>query len=135
MNTITVNCTIKAPAHKVWECWTNPEHIVGWNFATEDWTCPSAVNELVAGGKFSWRMEARDGSFGFDYAGTYDRIDAPREIQKHLDDGRKVNITFTESDGMTEVTETFEPDENDPELQRQGWQAILNNFKKYVESH
>ena len=133
--TITIQTTIQAPLEKVWTSWTTPTHITHWNFATDEWHCPEAVNDLKPGGTFSWRMEAKDGSMGFDYAGTYLQVKQPNSIEKQLADGRKVDIFFTEKNGETTVTEVFEPDlQHDPELQRQGWQAILQNFKNYVES-
>ncbi len=132
---ITIKTSVSADINKVWEFWTKPEHITRWNFATPEWHCPDAVNELAPKGKFSWRMEAKDGSMGFDYSGTYLEIEEPNLIKKQLDDGRMVEISFIERDEIVEVVETFEPDENDPELQKQGWQAILNSFKNYVESN
>lgn len=134
MKEIEVECTIAADEKTVWEFWTTPKHITQWNFATDEWCCPNAVNELEAKGKFSWRMEAKDGSMGFDYSGTYQEIMPYSKIGLTLDDGRAVTIRFEHENGITTVTETFEPDENNPDLQKQGWQAILNNFKKYVES-
>ena len=133
MKEIIVKTKINEKVGKVWQLWTEPEHIVNWNFASSDWACPKAVNDLKPGGKFSWRMEAKNGSMGFDFSGTYIQIDEYRLIEKKLDDNRKVKITFAENEGITEVIETFEPDEIDPDLQKQGWQAILDNFKKYVE--
>jgi uncharacterized protein YndB with AHSA1/START domain len=132
-NRITVSAQITASKENVWEYWTTPQHIVNWNFASDEWYCPSAENDLKPSGKFSWRMEAKDGSMGFDYSGQYESIKTHEIIELTLDDGRKVTIEFSESDGKTEVIESFEPDENDPDLQRQGWQAILDNFKAYVE--
>jgi uncharacterized protein YndB with AHSA1/START domain len=129
-----VDVKVKDAPSRVWEYWTDPEHIVNWNFATPEWHCPTAENDLVPGGRFSWRMEARDGSMGFDYAGRYDQIVEGQKIDKTLDDGRKVILIFEKEDNHTRVREIFEPDENDPELQKQGWQAILENFKNYVES-
>lgn len=133
--TITVKTKVAARVQKVWEYWTDPNHISKWNFASTEWHCPNAKNDLKPKGEFSWRMEAKDGSMAFDYAGTYDEVYDFKLIKKHLSDGRKIEISFTEHDGTTEVVETFEPDENDPDLQRQGWQAILDNFKRYVESN
>ena len=133
MKMITVKTTIKSDLEKVWEYWTTPDHITQWNFATPEWHCPSAKNDLREGGTFSWRMGAKDGSMGFDYAGKYIKIEKPTLIKKELGDRRRVEITFTTKNGGVEVVETFEPDENDPELQKQGWQAILDNFKQYVE--
>jgi uncharacterized protein YndB with AHSA1/START domain len=135
MNTITVKNTIKSDIEKAWQYWTDPNHIVNWNFATNEWHCPAAINDLNPGGKFSWRMEAKDGSMAFDYSGVYESVEKHKKIRKRLDDGRLVHISFSEIDGKTELVETFEPDQNDPELQRQGWQAILDNFKNYVESN
>ena len=132
---ITVQININSDTQKVWKYWTSSDHITQWNFATKEWHCPSAINDLKPNGKFSWRMEAKDGSMAFDYAGIYDEVYDFKLIKKHLSDGRKIEISFRESDGCTEVVETFEPDENDPDLQRQGWQAILDNFKRYVESN
>jgi uncharacterized protein YndB with AHSA1/START domain len=134
-NTITVKQSIAAPLARVWTCWTSPEHIVNWNFATDDWHCPNAENNLTPGGRFLWRMEAKNGSMAFDYSGTYRKVEPMKLIELSLDDNRKVTITFSEKSEYTEVTEVFVPDDNDIELQQQGWQAILNNFKKYVESN
>jgi uncharacterized protein YndB with AHSA1/START domain len=133
--TITVETTIKAPIEQVWEFWTAPEHIIHWNFATDDWSCPSAENDLRPGGAFNWRMEAKNGSMGFDFTGTYDEIEQYKSIKYTLDDGRKTEITFSTKGDSTEVVETFEPESSNPlELQQTGWQSILNNFKKYAES-
>ena len=133
--TITVSTSVSALLSKVWETWTNPKHIMNWNFASDEWKCPRVINDLKPKGKFSWRMEAKDGSMGFDYAGSYLKVDNLQSIEKQLEDGRKIHISFSEKEGFTEVIETFEPDENNPELQRQGWQAILNNFKSYTERY
>jgi uncharacterized protein YndB with AHSA1/START domain len=133
---ITVQTTVNAPIGKVWTFWTAPEHITGWNFAIDEWQCPSAVNDLRVGGKFSSRMEAKDGSFGFDFEGVYEAVIPQERIEYVLGDGRKVKITFTAKGTETEVIETFDPEsENGIELQQQGWQAILNNFKKYTEAN
>jgi uncharacterized protein YndB with AHSA1/START domain len=134
-NRIIVSVKIQASKEKVWEYCTTPRHIVNWNFASTEWHCPSAENDLKPRGKFSWRMEARDGSMGFDYSGQYDAINKYEIIELTLDDGREVSIEFLELDGMTDVIESFEPDTNDPELQKQGWQTILDNFKAYVEAN
>jgi uncharacterized protein YndB with AHSA1/START domain len=133
-DSIRVETLVRAPIQKVWEYWTSPEHIIKWNFASDDWHCPSAENNLRSGGKFSWRMEAKNGSMGFDYSGKYTQIKELELIKLVLEDDRQVGIEFRENDGMTAVIEVFEPDENDPELQRLGWQAILDNFKNYVEA-
>jgi uncharacterized protein YndB with AHSA1/START domain len=132
---ITVEVLIDSPLKKVWECWTLPNHITGWNFASDEWYCPRAENNLVSGGIFSWRMEAKDGSMGFDFSGKYKRIEPLELIENILDDERSVTVQFRKEGESTKVTETFETEQmNSEELQRQGWQAILNNFKKYVEA-
>ncbi|MBK6635141.1 MAG: SRPBCC family protein [Chitinophagaceae bacterium] len=133
---ITVETIVQAPVEKVWECWTKPEHITGWNNASDDWHTPRAENDLRVGGKFLSRMEARDGSMGFDFSGVYDEVKPNERIAYTLDDDRKVKIVFTGNDNETTVTETFEAEkENSVELQRGGWQSILDNFKKYTESN
>jgi uncharacterized protein YndB with AHSA1/START domain len=131
---ITVTATIDASIETVWNNWTAPEHIVNWNNASDDWHTPKAENDLRIGGKFLSRMEAKDGSFGFDFEGTYDVVETHKTIEYTLPDGRHVSIQFQEKGNQTEVTETFDPEnQNPPELQQQGWQMILNNFKKYTE--
>ncbi|MCB0735226.1 MAG: SRPBCC domain-containing protein [Flavobacteriales bacterium] len=131
---ITVEVSVNQPISRVWECWTNPTHIVNWNFAADTWCCPSAENDLQPGGRFSWRMEAKDGSMGFDYCGTYESIDQYERIDKVLDDDRKVTITFEEQGDATHVTETFDiEDVNSADLQRNGWQSILENFRLECE--
>ena len=133
--TITVKTTVNAQADKVWRYWTEPEHITRWNNASEDWHSPRAQNDLRAGGRFNVRMEARDGSQGFDFEGTYDKVDPPKEIAYTMDDGRKVRVTFKPEGKSTKIVETFEPEtENPADMQRDGWQAILDSFKKYAES-
>ncbi len=134
MRAITVKTTINQPVDKVWELWTNPDHIVNWNFASPDWCCPTATNDLTPNGKLSWRMEAKNGSMGFDFGGTYNKVATHSLLSYTLDDGRNVQVTFSKSGNGTELIETFDPDENDLELQKQGWQAILNNFKAYAEN-
>jgi uncharacterized protein YndB with AHSA1/START domain len=131
---ITIETVVHAPVEKVWEYWTDPEHIMKWNNASEDWFTPSAVNDLSPGGKFNWRMEAKDGSFGFDFTGAYDEVKKHKLITYTLDDGRKVRITFTPHGEETKVQEIFEAEStNSTELQRAGWQAILYNFKRLAE--
>ena len=131
--TIKVQTTVPLSIEKVWEIWTKPEHIVNWNFASNEWHCPAATNELKPNGKFSWRMEAKDGSMGFDYSGVYRIIDPKEKIIKILDDGRLVEIEFYETVNGVKITESFEvEDQNSVDLQRQGWQAILDNFKVYA---
>lgn len=132
----TIQAVIHAPVEKVWQYWNEPDHITKWNHASDDWHSPYAENDLRAGGRFLFRMEAKDGSFGFDFSGTYDEVVSHERISYTLDDGRKVQITFQSQNGKTEVIETFEAETTHPaELQKQGWQAILNNFKAYVEQN
>lgn len=136
MNKITIETTVNAPLEKVWDFWGKPEHITKWNAASEDWHTPRAENDLRTGGKFSSRMEAKDGSFGFDFEGIYGEVIDHQKIAYAMPDGRQVEILFEEVNGQTKVTEHFDPEtENSEEMQRQGWQAILDNFKKYVEGH
>ena len=132
---VTVETTIQAPVEKVWEFWTEPIHITKWNFASDEWHSPFAENDLREGGKFTSRMEAKDGSLGFDFSGVYDEIKRHEVIAYTLEDGRKVRISFNVRAGETEIIETFDAETSHSiELQQQGWQAILNNFKKYVDS-
>ena len=133
---ITVKNTVKAPIEKVWKYWTAPEHITKWNNASDDWHSPAAENDLRVGGKFSARMEAKDGSMGFDFAGVYDEVKPHQRIAYTLGDGRRVNVDFTSNGKETDVSETFEAeDTHSIDMQRGGWQAILDNFKKYTESN
>ena len=132
---ITIQAILSVDTKKVWDSYTNPEHITKWNFASEDWHCPLSENDLRVGGKLKSRMEAKDGSFGFDFEATYDRIIDLQEITYTMVDGRQVITIFERLGGSTKVTTTFEAEVQNPsEIQREGWQAILNNFKKYVES-
>ena len=132
---ITIQAIINAPVEQVWKCWTSPEDIVNWNYASNDWLTTSAENDLRVGGKFTYRMEAKDGSIGFDFYGIYERVVKNSEIEILLGDGRKVHILFTRDGSKTIVEEIFDAESTNPiELQRNGWQAILDNFKKYVES-
>jgi uncharacterized protein YndB with AHSA1/START domain len=138
MNTtkITVETIIAADSKKVWDFWTSPEHITKWNFASDDWHCPKAENDLRVGGKLRSRMEAKDGSFGFDFEAIYDEIIDQKKITYTMPDGRQATTDFEHLDGKTKVTTTFDAEtENSVEMQRAGWQAILDNFKKYVESN
>ncbi len=133
---ITVETTVNAPVEKVWTLWNGAEHIVKWNAASDDWHTTSAQNDLQVGGKLNARMEAKDGSFGFDFWGIYDEIKTNQLIAYTLGDGRKVKIIFTPEGNSTKITETFEAEEtNSIELQQGGWQSIMNNFKKYAETH
>lgn len=132
---ITVRTFVALDPVTVWELWTLPEHVVRWNFASDDWHTPSAVNDLRAGGGFTYRMEAKNGSAGFDFSGIYEIVRAPSVIVYAMDDGRRVEITFTGTNGGTEIVETFDAEhQNSTELQRNGWQSILDNFRKYAES-
>jgi uncharacterized protein YndB with AHSA1/START domain len=135
-NKITIEATILADIKKVWEYYTKPEHIVKWNFASDDWQCPSATNDLKVGGKYWARMEAKDGSFGFDFEATYSKIIEFEKIEYVLFDTRVVEIQFKQLADKTEVIVRFDAETENPiDMQRDGWQAILNNFKKHVESN
>lgn len=134
MEPITISTSVRLPASRVWELWTDPMHIIKWNAASDDWFTPYAESDLRSGGRFCSRMEARDGSMGFDFTGTFTTTEPPHLLEYTIDDGRKVTVRFSEENGSTVVTETFEPENvHSPELQRSGWQAILDNFKKYAE--
>ncbi len=131
---ISIQTKVNAPIEKVWSAWITPEDVQNWNFASDDWVCPKAQNNFAVGERFSYRMEAKDGSMGFDFEGTYTSITEHQLIEYKLDDDRKVKITFEKSNDGTLVVETFDAeDENSAEMQRQGWQNILDNFKKHVE--
>ena len=133
---ITVKSSINAPVKKVWEYWTKPEHITQWNNASDDWHTPWAKNDLRVGGRFTARMEARDGSMGFEFGGTYDAIKLNEFIGYTMDDGRKVEVTFASQGDMTSVIEDFEAEETHSiEMQQGGWQAIMDNFRKYTEAN
>jgi uncharacterized protein YndB with AHSA1/START domain len=133
---ITINATVSADRQKVWDYYTQPEHIINWNFASDDWQCPSASNDMRVGGKYSARMEAKDGSFGFDFEAIYDDILSGESFIYTMTDGRQVNVSLESRGNQTDITVTFDAEtQNSIELQRNGWQAILDNFKKYVESN
>jgi len=133
---VTVEATVKAPVEKVWELWSGPDHITKWNSASDDWHTPWAKNDLRTGGNFSSRMEARDGSMGFEFGGVYDEVVTHKRIAYTMGDGRTVKVTFEDKGNETKVTETFDAESQNPvEMQRGGWQAILDNFKKYAETH
>lgn len=133
-NKITVETRINKPMDEVWEKWTKTEHITKWNQASDDWHCPTAENDLRPGGTFTYRMAARDGSSGFDFGGTYDEVVLGERITYTMGDKRQVEVIFKEEDGKVLLTEHFDAEEIMPrEVQRSGWQAILNNFKAYVE--
>lgn len=134
-NLVKVESLIEKNKELVWECWTNPKHIVKWYFATDDWHTPSANHNFIEGGSFSFRMESKDGSMGFDYAGTYTTINEYEQIEYVLEDGRKVKISFVGIDQHVLVSEQFEVERtNSIDMQEKGWQNILTNFKRYVES-
>ena len=132
---VTVEATVDAPVEKVWKTWSEPHHIKNWCAASDDWHAPKAENDLRTGGAFSTRMEAKDGSFGFDFGGVYDNVKENELIEYTMGDGRKVDVKFSPAGDQTKVVETFEAEATNPvEMQRGGWQAILDNFKKYTES-
>jgi uncharacterized protein YndB with AHSA1/START domain len=132
---ISIQALISAPKEKVWGCWTDPQHITQWNAASDDWHCPKASNDLQVGGLFSSTMAAKDGSFSFDFGGSHKTVEHLHLIVSELEDGRNMSVKFTVKGNQTLVEETFDTEsENDPEMQRAGWQAILNNFKAHVES-
>jgi uncharacterized protein YndB with AHSA1/START domain len=132
---ITVSAIVAAPLAHVWKCWTSAEDVRKWNFASDDWHCPAAKNDLRVGGKFTYRMAARDGSAEFDFEGVYSIIDPQRRIEFSMSDGRKVIVRFEALGKATRVTESYDPEsEHSGELQRQGWQAILDNFRKHTEA-
>lgn len=132
---ITVEAVVNVPVQKLWKAWTSPDDITQWNNASEDWHTPFATNDLREGGRFLSRMESKDGSMGFDFSGIYQKINENELIEYTIDDGRKVKVVFTGQGNKTKVTEIFEAeDQNSQEMQRAGWQAILDNFKKYAES-
>jgi uncharacterized protein YndB with AHSA1/START domain len=133
---ITIQNTIKAPVEKVWQLWTTPEHVTKWNHASDDWHSPRAENDLRPGGKFVYRMEAKDGSFGFDFGGVYNQVKTNELIEYTMEDDRKVINNFSGKGTETKVVVTFDAESENPvEMQRDGWQAILDNFKKYVEAN
>lgn len=132
---ITVATLVRVPLERAWQVFTQPDHITQWYFAANDWECPTARNDLRVGGEFAFRMQAKDGSVGFDFAGTYQYVKPLRYLGFTIGD-RKVNVSFDEvSDVQTRVTEVFEPeDQNSADMQRAGWLAILENFKRHAES-
>jgi len=132
---VIIEATVSAGTKKVWDYWNKPEHITKWNFAADDWHCPKAENDLRVGGKLKSRMEASDGSFGFDFEATYDEVTDQKKITYTIADGRKATTDFENLDGKTKITTVFDAENENPiEMQKAGWQAILDNFKKYVES-
>ncbi|MCC2589936.1 SRPBCC family protein [Chryseobacterium sp. MFBS3-17] len=131
---ITVETLVHADLDTVWKCYTDPQHITGWNFASADWHCPSVTNQLVPGGLYTARMEARDGSAGFDFQAVYDEIIDQQKIRYTMTDGREAETTFRHEGDSVAVTTIFDAEHSHPvELQQQGWQAILDQFKQYTE--
>lgn len=131
---VTISTTVNVPIEKVWKLWNTPEDIVQWNTASPDWHTPTAKNDLKENGKLTFRMEAKDGSFGFDFEGTYTKVIPNELIEYTIADGRKVRIQFTSNGNETHIVETFDAETKNPvEMQRDGWQAILNSFKAYSE--
>ena len=132
---ITVQITVNKDLDFVWNSWTQPDHILKWNHASDDWHTVRALNELKVGGKFFYRMEAKDGSFGFEFESNYKLVNEKQELTYIMSDGRRATTIFQKNEIETKVTTTFDPENENPiELQKAGWQAILNNFKKYAES-
>ncbi|MGE3975524.1 MAG: SRPBCC family protein [Bdellovibrionales bacterium] len=132
---IKIEAIVSAPVEKVWIYWTKPEHITKWNFAVDDWQCPSATNDLQVGGIYKARMEAKDGSFGFDFEAVYDEVIPQKKLTYTMADGRQATTHFESVGNQTKVTTVFDAEkQNSEEMQKGGWQAILNNFKKYVEA-
>lgn len=132
---ITIEAVIKANKETVWNLYTKPEHIINWNFANNDWHCPFAENDMIVGGKYLARMEAKDGSFGFDFEAIYEEVKEFDYYTFKMTDDRVVKVRFEELDNKTKIMLTFDAeDENTLEMQRQGWQAILDNFKQYAET-
>jgi uncharacterized protein YndB with AHSA1/START domain len=133
---ISVESVVNAPVEKVWKFWNQPEHITQWCSASDDWHVPTASNDLKVGGNFSTRMEAKDGSFGFDFGGVYDEVKTNELIEYTMGDGRKVEVHFTANGNETSIVETFDAENtHSVEMQQGGWQAILNNFKRYTEAN
>lgn len=132
---ITIETVVKKPIGQVWEKWTLPEHVMKWNNASDDWHTPSAENDLRAGGTFTYKMAAKNGSYSFDFGGIYDEVILNKKIAYTLGDGRKVVIEFIEEDEGVKIVETFEAEgTHSVEMQRSGWQSILDNYKRYTES-
>lgn len=131
---VTVTAEISRPIKEVWSLWTEPEHVQKWNFASDDWCCPRATNDLRNGGSFNYRTKSKDGSFGFDLEGVYTDVVDQQRIAFTMSDGRAVETTFAENGETVTVTTVFDAESENPvEMQRDGWQAILNNFRKYTE--
>ena len=133
---IKIEITVKKPIEKVWKFWTQPKHITKWNFASDEWHCPKAVNDLKKDGDFSFTMASKDGKISFDLGGVYHKIIKNKQISYALDDGRKVDTHFRDEEKTTKISTVFEAENTNPiEMQKSGWQSILGNFKKYAEKH
>jgi len=133
---ISVDTNVNVPMYRVWELWTTPEHISKWNHASDDWHTTFAENDLRKGGKFLFRMEAKDRSAGFDFDGVYEEVKTNQLIEYTLSDGRRVRVSFTDNGDETKIVETFEAEEeNSIDMQRDGWQSIMDNFKRYAEKN
>lgn len=131
---IIIQATILADIIKVWDCWTLPQHIAHWNFASEDWHCPGAENDLRIGGQFKYVMASKDGRTCFDFEGVYNEVMEYQKIAYTMPDGREVTVQFEDNGTTITVVLAFDPENVNPEeMQRAGWQSILDNFKKYVE--
>jgi uncharacterized protein YndB with AHSA1/START domain len=135
-NPISVQAIVHAPVAKVWECWNMPEHITGWAFASDDWEAPAAENDLRVGGQFKTVMAAKDKSESFDFIGTYTAVKEHELIEYDMEDGRHVKVEFEEAPDGVKITQTFDPENENPEdFQKAGWQSTLENFKKYTEGN
>jgi uncharacterized protein YndB with AHSA1/START domain len=133
---ITIQTSVKAPIEKAWKYWSEPDHITRWATASDDWHAPYADNDLRTDGKFKTTMAAKDGSFSFDFEGTYTKVEPHKVIEYIMSDGRRAKVVFTADEMETKIMETFDPEaENHVDMQRDGWQAILNNFKRYTEAN
>ena len=133
---ITIQAVVAADRQKVWDRYTQPEHITKWNFATDTWHCPAASNDMRVGGKYLARMEAKDGSFAFDFEAVYNEIVDGEKFTYTMPDNREIQVSFEQTDDKTRVTVTFDPENENPvDLQRSGWQSILDNFRKYAEGN
>lgn len=131
---LTVKAEINSPIEKVWNAYTKPKHITQWNQASEDWCCPRAENDLKVSGKYNARMEAKDGSFGFDFEAVYDEVEPNKKLSYNMADGRNATTEFISEGNKTKISTTFDPENQNPiEMQQDGWQAIMNSFKNYVE--
>ncbi|WP_327983977.1 SRPBCC domain-containing protein [Bergeyella porcorum] len=134
MNKITIKTQVKGDVQQVWNAYTNPQHIINWNFATPEWHCPATANDLRIGGEYFTRMEAKDGSFGFDFKAIYKELTPEQSFVYVLEDGREVSVSFIPQVDTTEIVIVFDPENQNPiEIQQAGWKAILDNFKRYAE--